>query len=139
MDEDFLSLLFYLTVLVCGGGVTFVFLRGVAQQEAQSLVDWRAAEQAEVDALSVQSKDLRFALNVSEATLMLRKEQERRSDNALFGLNITRIWRNPAGEYFYWFWQSDEGLLFKHITQVNARILLKDNYMPLPVDPDANA
>jgi hypothetical protein len=139
MDEDVLSWLFYLVVLVPGACVLFIFLRDAAVQEAKRLADWRAAEQAEADALSVQAQDPRFALDMSEATLMLRKEHERRSDSALFGLNVTRIWRNPAGEYFYWFWQSDEGLLFKHITQVNARILLKDNYMPLPVDPDAKA
>jgi hypothetical protein len=139
MDADFLSLLFYMTVLVCGGAVSFVFLRGVARQEAQSLADWRAAEQAKANALFVQSKDPRFALDLNEATLMLRQEQERRSDSGLHGLNVTRIWRNPAGEYYYWFWQSDHGQLFKHITQVNARILLKDNYMPAPLDADTKA
>jgi hypothetical protein len=139
MDEDFLSWLVYLVVLVPVAWVSFVFLRGVARQEAQNLADWRAAEQAEADALSVQSKDPRFALDLSEATLMLRQEQERRSDSGLHGLNVTRIWRNPAGEYYYWFWQSDHGQLFKHITQVNARILLKDNYMPAPLDADTKA
>jgi hypothetical protein len=139
MDEDQLSWLFYALVLVPVAWGSYIFFRDVARQEAQNLSLWRAAEQAEVNALSVKSKDPRFALDLSEATLMLRKEQERRSDNAVYGLNITRIWRNPAGEYFYWFWQSDQGLLFKHITQVNARILLKDNYMPVPLDADSKA
>lgn len=139
MNTDFLSLLFYVTVLLCGGGASFVFLRSVARHEAQNLANWRAAEQAEVSALSVQSKDPRFALDLNEATLMLRHEQERRSDSGLNGLNVTRIWRNPAGEYYYWFWQSDHGHLFKHITQVNARILLKDNYMPAPLNVGTQA
>lgn len=46
------------------------------------------------------------------------------------GLSAKRFLRNPFGEYFLWIWRSDsERPYVKHVSQTNARIVLKRKYI----------
>jgi hypothetical protein len=49
--------------------------------------------------------------------------------DAVQALEIERILRNAAGEYFHWIWRSDSPRYLKLITQVNAKIILGKDYL----------
>jgi hypothetical protein len=60
---------------------------------------------------------------------MQYSEQPLYAGSVVQALEIERILRNAAGEYFYWIWRSDSPRYLRRITQVNAEIILKKDYL----------
>jgi len=100
------------------------------QKEKKMVEQWRELESAEINSLSIKSNHNQFSMLGEDFETMQRNEYENRSsENVLYGFQVKRILRNKEGQYFYWVWNDDSPHFFKHITQVNAKIILKDKYV----------
>ncbi len=65
----------------------------------------------------------------NKAETMQYTEEPRYYESTLQSVVIKRILRNASGDYFFWMWSSDSPQYLKQITQVNAQLLLKQNYL----------
>jgi hypothetical protein len=96
----------------------------------EKLKAWRVQEERELASLSISVSDDRYSVNGATATTVQRKEECRSMDTGhVVTFTATRYLRNPRGEYFLWIWRSCERPYVKHMSQTNARIVLKRKYV----------
>ncbi len=104
-------------------------IKTIEARDSLQLQKWKEAEQNELDNCTVRSSPEEYSF-ISKNNLTIKySEEPHYMNNSLVALVIKRTLRNPAGEYFYWIWQSDGPHLLRHITQVNAKIILKGDYL----------
>jgi hypothetical protein len=94
--------------------------------------NWKESERNELIAYAAHSGVDGFAIVGKDARTMRYCEQPLYGGvyvDAVQALEIERILRNAAGEYFHWIWRSDSPRYLKLITQVNAKIILGKDYL----------
>jgi len=119
---------------VFAGFVIFIFwfihLAAKKDKEDKNQIEkWRGEELEELKNLSIKSNQKQPLFNGDDFETMQHKEYENRVENTLYGFEVKRILRSKSGEYFHWIWSSDNPHYLKHITQVNAKIILKKKYI----------
>lgn len=102
----------------------FMFLKRDRENIAR-IADWRTDETTALAMTSGYPGAERFH---NKAETMQYTEEPRYNESTLQSLVIKRILRNASGDYFFWMWSSDSPQYLKQITQVNAKILLKQKY-----------
>jgi len=85
--------------------------------------------------LGIDEEDQQYALKGSTATIVQDQESEGQGEtSAIPEYHLTRFARNTYGEYFMLMYTVIGGevsmLLCRHISQTNARIALKKQYVP---------
>lgn len=90
---------------------------------------WKVVERSNLATFAADASVHGYSLIGKDAQTMQYTEEPRYVENSLKALVIKRTLRNAAGEYFYWMWRSDSPHYVKHITQVNAKIILKKDYL----------
>jgi hypothetical protein len=118
----------FVPVLLMVFGLHWLVQRQAAEDKLQ-LQAWRTLETDKLASMQMAANDERFKLMGQDTVTVQHKEIEKRADAGLHGLEVTRILRNPAGEYFYWVWYSSGSHYIKPITQANAKIILKEAYV----------
>ncbi|CAM8640076.1 hypothetical protein MCEMSHM24_03337 [Comamonadaceae bacterium] len=111
--------------MVFVGWFGFMFMKRDRENKAQ-IVDWRADETKALAVTSGYPGAERFH---NKAETMQYTEEPRYNESTLQSLVVKRILRNASGDYFFWMWSSDSPQYLKQITQVNAKLLLKQNYV----------
>jgi len=90
--------------------------------------------------LSIHSSEPRFQFDGKTAQIIEDEEGIERARNGFIAYTLTRIARNEAGEYFWFYFRSDSAggkPQFKHIEQASAKALLKKKYLapsPAPIE-----
>jgi hypothetical protein len=90
---------------------------------------WKEAERSNLATFAADASVHGYSLIGKDAQTMQYDQEPRYLENSLQALAVKRTLRNTAGEYFYWMWSSDSPRYVKHITQVNAKIILKKDYL----------
>lgn len=99
------------------------------KENETKFIEWNKREIQDLKNMSTGSEDNAFSFIGHTATTMQYTETPLGDEHTLTGLEVKRILRNHWGEYFYWVWSSRSKPYLKHITQVNARIILKEDYI----------
>lgn len=103
------------------------YLSDKTHSENQALMaEWRTDEAKALAVTSGYPGAERFH---RKARTMQYTEEPRYTESTLQALVIKRILRNSSGDYFFWMWRSDSPQYLKQITQVNAKVLLKQDYL----------
>lgn len=90
---------------------------------------WKEVEESNLSEFFLTKSILGSSLIEQDTRTMQYTEEPRYIENTLEGFTVKRILRNVNGDYFYWLWSSDSPRYVKQITQVNAKILLKNDYI----------
>jgi hypothetical protein len=99
------------------------------REEKLQIETWKEEERSELAAFLLPIGLSKSSSIRESAQTMQYTAEPYYIESKLQALFIKRILRNVAGEYFYWVWSSNSPRYFKQITQVNAKILLKKDYL----------
>lgn len=126
-----LSLFIWIPVLAL---IWFVDFSGFAQYRQTFFIESREKVNEQFLKIGIDEEDSQYVLKGSTATIVHDKETEGGGEGWSNEFHLTRFARNPDGEYFMLMFTVISGevsmILFKHLTQKNARIALKKKYMP---------
>ncbi|MCL2636435.1 MAG: hypothetical protein FWD50_07420 [Betaproteobacteria bacterium] len=89
------------------------------------------------NSLSIHSSDPRFQFDGKTGQIVEEIEGVEESQGNFIAYTLTRIAKNSFGEYFWFYFRTDSPLLFKHIEQSRAKVLLKKKYLasqPAPIE-----
>ena len=126
MDDSLWSV-----VLIVGLSVLITYATYPREENRKRLRAWRAEEERTLAQLSIQVSDARYSVDGISAMTVERTEAISSTDNGqVVTFSATRFLRNPFGEYFMWVWRSGGKPYVKHVSQVNARVVLKRKYIP---------
>ncbi|MBP5997499.1 MAG: hypothetical protein KA535_06090 [Azonexus sp.] len=111
-------------VLITGGLLAFQFIKGRRYKETH-----RPSALDAFNTLSVPSSNARFQFQGKSAQIMDEKEVIEQIRGTFLAYTLTRIARNGAGEYFWFYFRTDSPPQLKHIDQPRAKALLKGKYI----------
>lgn len=107
---------------------------GFAQHRQTFFAEARNKVNEQFLKIGIDEDDSQYVLKGSTAAIVQDKESDGGGEGWSNEYHLTRFARNPSGEYFMLTFTVISGevsmLLFKHLTQTNARIALKKKYMP---------
>jgi hypothetical protein len=107
---------------------------GFAQHQQKFFEEARNKVNEQFLKIGIDEDDSQYVLKGSTATIVQDKESDGGGEGCSDEYHLTRFARNPSGEYFMlMFTVIDDQvsmILFKHVVQTNARIALKDKYLP---------
>lgn len=112
------------TVLITGGLLAFQFFKGRRYKETH-----RPYALDAFNTLSLLSNNARFQFDGKSAQVVEEKEAIEQIRGAFLAYTLTRIARNSAGEYFWFYFRTDSPPQLKHIDQARAKTLLKGKYL----------
>ena len=108
---------------------------GLHQRTELYIVESRKKVNEQFLKIGIDEEDNQYALKGSTSTIIQDKESNGGGDEVWPTYNLTRFARNSYGEYFMLMFTVINGevsmIYNRHIVQTNARIALKDKYVPL--------
>jgi hypothetical protein len=118
-------------VLITGGLMAFQFFRGRRYKEThrQSALD-------AFNTLSAPSANALFQFDGKSAQVVEEKEAIEQIRGTFLAYTLTRIARNGAGEYFWFYFRTDSPPRLKHIDHTRAKALLQGKYLAADASRD---
>jgi hypothetical protein len=119
-----------------GIAATLVVYLHERRNRVETLAIFRLDEMKAFAELKFGSSGKPFSVDAVSATTVVWFDELRQLETGHVSYcKSTRYLRNEHGEYFYWFWYSGHRPYVKHMSHVNARVVLKARY----VEPEAAA
>jgi hypothetical protein len=117
--------------LIFGVTAAIVLYSINGKKNRENLAKWRAEAEAQFSEIEIESPEPRYCFNGLMAEVVQdREEKQYMKSGYLIDYRLTRFARNTGGEYFMFISNRTAKPFLKHITQPNARIALKDRYLP---------
>ncbi len=118
----------FFAFLVFGGWIIYRNIR-TQIRTLDNPGDLRKQLESDFRNVLVNSPDPRFAFDGRTAVVVKDDESLKTSNYAVIGMEVTRLARNNAGEYFLFLWDDSRKPFFKHVDQSNAKLLLGSKYV----------
>lgn len=114
--------------------IWFMDFSGFAQYRQTFFAEARNKVNEQFLKIGIDENDGQYVLKGSTATIIQDEESEGGGENWSNEYHLTRYARNPSGEYFMLMFTFIDNkvsmILFRHLEQTNARIALKEKYVP---------
>lgn len=118
----------------CLALILFGDFSGFALYRQTYFIESRTKVNEQFSKIGIDEEDSQYVLKGGTATIVQDKESNGGYEDCSTEYHLTRFARNPHGEYFMLMFTVIGGevsmILFKHMEQTNARIVLKDKYVP---------
>ncbi len=118
----------YTQLLVSIGVICLILLWG-NRRKKRFVESFRGAAHEAFLNLRIEASNPTLAFFGTTAQVLNEVEEVEQSRGAFLAYQLTRIARNPAGEYFYFVFRSDSKPYFKHLPQGTAKTLLGSRFI----------
>jgi len=112
------------SVLITGGLLAYLFYKNRRYKETH-----RPAALDAFNSLSIPSSNALYQFDGKTAEVVEEKEGIEQIRGAFLAYTLTRIAKNCAGEYFWFYFRTDSPPQLKHIDQARAKALLKGKHL----------
>ena len=119
------------TVLITAGLLTFQYFKGRRYKQTH-----RPCALDAFNTLSLPANNARFQFDGKAAQVVEEKEAIEQIRGAFLAYTLTRIARNGAGEYFWFYFRTDSPPQLRHIDHTRAKVLLKGKYLAADASRD---